>query len=211
MTLPIAKLERPALADALVASGPDAPTLCEGWSAYDLVAHLVVRENKPIATIGIVAASLGQLHERAIERTKLRSSFESLVERFRSGPPLAWKLVDDLFNGQEFFIHHEDLRRGGGNTEPRPAEEIAGIEDQLWRLLERGKRFAVRGIKDVGVELTRPDGAAITARRGEPKAIIAGRPGEILLYLSGRKSAAHVELRGDPDAIAQVEAARLGI
>ena len=27
--------------------GPDAPTLCEGWTTFDLAAHLVVRERNP--------------------------------------------------------------------------------------------------------------------------------------------------------------------
>lgn len=211
MSLPIAKIERPALADALLAAGPDAPTLCEGWTAYDLVAHLVVREHNPVASVGIVAPPLASLHDRAISRAKARSSFESLVERFRSGPPVTWKPIDNLFNGQELFIHHEDLRRGAGDTTPRPEAEIADIEEQLWRLLDRAKRFAVRGIEGVGVDLTRPDGTTITARKGEPTVALVGRPGEIVLYLAGRKSAAHVELRGDPAAVAKVEEARLGI
>jgi D-arabinose 1-dehydrogenase-like Zn-dependent alcohol dehydrogenase len=33
--------------------GPDAPTLCEGWTTYDLAAHLVLREGSPLAVAGI--------------------------------------------------------------------------------------------------------------------------------------------------------------
>jgi hypothetical protein len=33
----------------------------------------------------------------------------------------------------------------------------------------------------------------------------------MLLYLSGRREAAHVELGGDPDAVAALERARLGM
>ncbi len=211
MSTSIAKIERPALADALLDAGPEAPTLCDGWSAYDLVAHLVVREHNPLAGIGIVAPPLSSIHDRAIARAKAHSSFEALVERFRQGPPLTWKLVDDLLNGQELVIHHEDLRRGGGNTEPRAEDTIADIEAQLWRLLDRAKRFAVRGIKGVGVELATPSGDRITARSGEPSARIVGRPGEIVLYLSGRRAAAHLVLEGDPEAVARVEQARLGL
>lgn len=41
-----AKRERLLLADLLEAAGPDAPTLCEGWNARDLAAHVVVRERR---------------------------------------------------------------------------------------------------------------------------------------------------------------------
>jgi uncharacterized protein (TIGR03083 family) len=35
--------ERQALCDTLTELGPDAPTLCEGWTTADLAAHLMVR------------------------------------------------------------------------------------------------------------------------------------------------------------------------
>src|SRR5690606_24047731 len=38
-----ARAERHALADLLMAVGPDAPTLCAGWTTAHLAAHLVVR------------------------------------------------------------------------------------------------------------------------------------------------------------------------
>lgn len=50
----IANTQRAALVELLHASGPQAPTLCDGWTAYDLAAHLYVRENDPLAAIGIV-------------------------------------------------------------------------------------------------------------------------------------------------------------
>ncbi|MCW2608081.1 MAG: hypothetical protein JWO60_2774, partial [Frankiales bacterium] len=43
----VAAAERAALLDLLAASGPDAPTLCPGWTTHDLAAHLVVRERQP--------------------------------------------------------------------------------------------------------------------------------------------------------------------
>ena len=41
--------ERLALCALLDKSGPDAPTLCEGWTTGDLAAHLVLREHRPAA------------------------------------------------------------------------------------------------------------------------------------------------------------------
>src|SRR5205085_2871402 len=48
----LAQRERHALADLFNAVGPDAPTLCAGWSTRDLAAHLVLREGHP-AAVGI--------------------------------------------------------------------------------------------------------------------------------------------------------------
>src|SRR5258706_5048708 len=54
MTERYARAERHALADTLLAAGPDAPTLCEGWATRDLAAHLVLRERRPDAAAGIL-------------------------------------------------------------------------------------------------------------------------------------------------------------
>ncbi|MEN3358667.1 MAG: hypothetical protein V7637_2649, partial [Mycobacteriales bacterium] len=48
-----ASAERAAVADLLDSLGPDAPTLCEGWSTYDLAAHLALRDRVPAAWPGI--------------------------------------------------------------------------------------------------------------------------------------------------------------
>src|SRR5918999_422676 len=43
-----ARSERADLCDLLDKVGPDAPTLCRGWNAHDLAAHLWIRENDPL-------------------------------------------------------------------------------------------------------------------------------------------------------------------
>src|SRR3954452_12509995 len=47
--------ERRELADLLDRLGPGAPTLCEGWDTAHLAAHLVVRERRPDAMVGLGA------------------------------------------------------------------------------------------------------------------------------------------------------------
>jgi uncharacterized protein (TIGR03083 family) len=39
--------ERAALAALLHETGPDGPTLCEGWQTRDLAAHLALRARRP--------------------------------------------------------------------------------------------------------------------------------------------------------------------
>jgi len=52
-------------------TGPDAPTLCSGWTTGDLAAHLVLREHRPDAAAGVLggplAGGIGH-HQRRVER-----------------------------------------------------------------------------------------------------------------------------------------------
>src|ERR1700753_2819253 len=54
----IVQRERAAMVATFRAVGPDAPTLCEGWTTRDLTAHLLVRERRPDALPGILFAPL---------------------------------------------------------------------------------------------------------------------------------------------------------
>lgn len=214
--LPPHRAERERLCDLFVDLGPEAPTLCEGWATADLAAHLVVREGwNPLPGLGIVAPPLHRLHDEAIVRTKQRLPWPALVDKVRTGPPVGpFRLLDGLVNVQEYFVHHEDVRRGGGDHTPRPEGEIADVEALLWRNLRRGARLMTRSVKGIGLVLRRPDGEEIVARSAAtdaPTAILVGRPGELVLYVLGRKAAADVTIEGGAAAEQALAAARLGI
>ena len=208
----VAAQERANLTEALIAprSGPPHPAARAGPTTT-WCAHLIVREHQPLAGLGIAVKPLASWHDGAITRAKAKTSFEERVERFRNGPPLLWKPIDSLFNGQEYFVHHEDVRRGDGRTGPRPVDEVGDIEAALWSTTRKGARFAVRGLKGIGVDLVDPDGDTIHARTGDDVVSIIGRPGEIVLYLAGRRSAADVRLEGSAHAVEVAEQANLGI
>ena len=112
-----AKAERAALCDLFDQVGPDAPTLCEGWLTHDLAAHLWLRETDPVAAGGVVAKPLAGLLERRRAETKTRWPYAELVDKVRNGPArfsvFAIPGVDEGANTTEFFVHHEDVRRGG--------------------------------------------------------------------------------------------------
>ena len=74
LPLPLARRERHALCDTALALGADAPTLCGGWTARDLVAHLLVRENSILGAAGISISPLAGLTERAMARAARRRS-----------------------------------------------------------------------------------------------------------------------------------------
>ena len=203
--------ERNALCDLFTRVGPAAPTLCEGWTTSDLATHLVVRERKPLAALGLVLPPFAAGLERTMKRTSKEKTYDGLVALVSSGPPSLLRPFDAPMNMSEYFIHHEDVRRGGGDTTPRPESDIADVEEALWKSMGRGSRLLTRSLASTGLDLVHSDGRVVHARSGEQAATLTGRPGEIALYLSGRKAAAHVEVGGPPEAAAALRDARFGI
>ncbi len=191
--------------------GEHAATLCEGWDAGDLATHLVVREHRPDAAIGLVLPPLSAHLDKVMERTRSAQSFEALVAKVRSGPPAWWRPIDRLANLNEYFVHHEDLRRGDGDYSPRPPDAIEDVENALWGALRQVARLNGRSLRPVGLDLVREDGETLHAVKGDPVATLRGRPGELALYLSGRKTAAQVEVEGTPEAKEAISRASFGI
>jgi uncharacterized protein (TIGR03085 family) len=206
----LARAERAALSDTLAKTDPQQPTLCAGWTARDLLAHLVVREQQPWAAAGIVVPALAPVTAHAMEGYA-DTPWEKLVEAFRSGPP-AWSpfrigRLDEVANGAEFFVHHEDVRRWKPGWEPRGADETR--DGALWALLKRtGKALYRRS--PVGLAFRRPTGEQVVVRTGPGLVTIEGEPGEILLHGFGR-DAARVELRGQPADVEALKATPRGV
>jgi uncharacterized protein (TIGR03085 family) len=195
MTETIDVQERREICDLLLELGPDAPTLCAGWTTADLAAHLVLREHFHRWSDA----------QRAAEKAK---GLPGMVARLRAGAPLIpWRLprIRDVFNGLEYFIHHEDVRRAIGR-EPRPSR--ADLEALAWRMTGFGARRVTRRIRPYSLELVRPDGTRRVFGSGA-RATLRGPATELVLYLSGRRSTARVTLEGAPEAVAAVERADL--
>ena len=205
------RIERRNLCELFLKIGPDAPTLCEGWTTTDLAAHLVIREHNLLSTPGIMLPGpFAALTERILVKTKSTHSYEELVATIGSGPPLLWRPMDAMVNLAEYFVHHEDVRRGDGNNTPRPLAAVKVVEDALWRMLTRGGKLLTRKFKGFGLDLVRDGGDTVHARTGDQVAILTGRPGELILYLMGRKTAAQVEFAGPDEALAALRATPFG-
>lgn len=207
-----AKRERLLLADLLEAEGPDAPTLCEGWTTRDLAAHVVVRERRPDAAGGILIKPLAGRLERVMAEFADKP-YEELIQLIRTGPPrfspFNLKQLDEMSNTVEFYVHTEDVRRAHPDWTPRELDPV--FQDALWSRLERTARLMGRGTP-TGLVLRRPDGQTAVAQRGAPVVTATGEPSELLLFLYGRKNDADVELAGDKDAITKLhEGKQLGL
>ena len=109
----------------------------------------------------------------------------------------------------EFFVHHEDVRRADGRG-PRPVEPA--MDEALWANVGRAAWFLARRLREAGLELRwRGTTRTVRARRGEPVVSVAGSPGELLLHLFGRQRAAEVEVRGPDAAVDEVRRTRFGM
>ncbi|RZU52999.1 uncharacterized protein (TIGR03085 family) [Krasilnikovia cinnamomea] len=197
-----ARRERAAVADLLLAVGPDAPTLCAGWTTRDLAAHLVVRDRRPDASAGIVLSRFAA-HTERVRTAKAAEPYERVVDQVRNPPwwsPVSNPLTDELTNTVEFFIHHEDIRRAGPDWAPRGLD--AGEAQALWRAARFNARLRLRRMRAPG--LVRAEGFGEqrvgAPDTGGPTVVLSGEPGELLLFLSGRQPAARVQIEG-PEAI----------
>jgi len=201
----LAQGERAALCDLLVELGPEAPTLCEGWSTADMAAHLVVRERRPDSGPGLVLPSLAAYTDRVRTSERDTTPFTDLIARIRSGPPMLLRPFDGAMNTVEFFIHVEDIRRAQEGWEPRSLSPE--LDEALWaRVGARGMAKKVPAT----IEVSAPGRTARVSGTG-PRLVVEGDPGELIMFGAGRQSAARVNVTGDADLVTQLRAASLGV
>lgn len=206
-----ASAERRRLADTFLAVGPDAPTLCHPWTTRDLAAHLVIRERRPDAAVGIVAKPFAGYTDK-VQRHQASADWNELVELVRTGPP-AWSparidAVDRAMNTTEFFVHHEDVLRATDGWQPRQLDPELTFD--LAGALRRAKLLVRKS--PVGIVLVPTDGGAtVTAKQAEPSVTVSGPVGELVLWTFGRQAHSVVGYVGDDAAIESVRTASFGL
>jgi len=207
-----AQVERGALCDTFLSVGPDAPTLCEGWTTADLATHLVVRDGRPDLIVGPMLPVIGGVAKGQVRAIK-HQPWPDLVEAVRSGPPRLSPVrigkVDELVNHVEYFIHHEDVLRAQPGALRR---EIPDAEQRaLWRALARMAKLMFRK-SAVGAVLMAPQGRVVAKAPTDLGSVdIAGRPGELLLAAYGRHAQADVTTTGGDQAVAALWSSKLGL
>ncbi len=205
----VARNERAALVATLRAVGPDAPTLCEGWTTKDLTAHMVIREHRLDAAPGILIPVLAGYTARVQNRVAAGTDWSTLVDKLAAGPPLysPLKLLDPVANVTEMFVHHEDVRRAAPDWQPRhlDAATVAALRRPL-------AMFARVGMSKVParVSLCTPEGRTLATVGDGPALTITGEIPELLLFAFGRNEV-HADFAGDPDTIAAVKGAKRGV
>jgi uncharacterized protein (TIGR03085 family) len=214
-----ARDERLALCALLDEAGPAAPTLCDGWKTIDLAAHLVLREHRPDASLGILGGPLAAYTAKVQRDLAARVPYARLVQTIRSGPPRLSLYgvpgVDQRINMTEYFVHHEDVRRGQPDWQPRDLDP--GLVQQIWSQLSRA-RLMLRKVP-VGIEFARddqpdangPHPVRMTVRPRTPVVTVIGAPAELLLWTFGRTSAVRVKLEGADADVQALQKASWGI
>lgn len=202
-----ARSERTALCDDALAFGPDAPTLCEGWSVKDLIVHLLVRERRPWVVPGLFVKQLAPLTARA-EAAYARQPLDTLVARLRDPRPTPYAVdaVERAVNSIEFFVHHEDVRRA------RPSWDIRPLTPEAERDLWRGLRVLGRGlVRRAGVPIEVTDGATTARLRGGADPVrVLGPVGELVMFLYGRPAHGGLDFDGPADKVDALRSAKRG-
>jgi uncharacterized protein (TIGR03085 family) len=203
--------ERRQLADDLVAAGPDAPTLCDGWTARDLAAHVVIRERRPDAAAGILIGALSN-HTAKVQAKTAARDWDDLVDLVRGGPPkwspTRFDKVDRAVNTIEFFVHTEDVRRAAEGWSPRDLDHE--LADDLAAALARAAKMLTRSAP-TGVTLAPERRDATVAHVGEPMVTVSGPIGELVLFVYGRGDHAQVSFDGPADAVVEIRNTTFGI
>ncbi|WP_182346060.1 TIGR03085 family metal-binding protein [Tomitella gaofuii] len=177
--------ERRAIVDTMQQVGPDAPTLCAGWTVRDLLAHLVLRESRPDAAPGILLPPLAGYTAR-VQESVARRNFGELLDAVRSGPP--WysplRYLDEKANLVEYIVHHEDVRRAHEGWEPR--ELPAPVRGALWKAATMLGRRAYSSAP-APVTLEAPGRSGVRVHGGGGAGVtLRGEPEELLLHAFGR-------------------------
>lgn len=209
------QLERTRLIDRLAEVGPDAPTLCEGWQARDLLMHLIKREIIPHAVVGSwMPTRIGEAASEKLAHVE-DASWEELLDIFTSGrqslSPLRIGAIDSFVNTLEYVIHTEDINR----AQTPPIEEAYSDDEQKHIFARLGAMAQVIFARSpVTVRLnagTFGTKEMFISKRNDSAVTITGEPIELALFCFGRDDAATVGFEGDESDIEAMKASRLKI
>ncbi len=190
---------RDAFCDVLLQVGPTAPTLCEGWDAHRLAAHVWSLSYDPLAWAGMIVHPLNAFTERRLTRIVERWPYVELVARLRRMEGftcMPWDGRQGHRHGLgEYVIHTEDLRRANDLPSVDPAPELA---EALWLRLQVASRQLYGGRRR-GLVLagTNPPRESYVACRGQGS-VVTGPVLELLMWVYGRRDSAKVTITPAP-------------
>ncbi|MDU0477909.1 TIGR03085 family metal-binding protein [Staphylococcus chromogenes] len=191
--------ERASLKLLLSEVGPDHPTCCAGWHTKDLAVHLYVREHRPLAAAGMFVSGL-QSQLDVATREVMSWDYADVVEKWGSGPPLAWKPLDSVVNRAENFIHHEDVRRAGEFSQRTFSKDsqrqmYTALKVARGMLSKSPARVLLRPAGDVSFDVIEAG-----TRSANKTLVVSGPVSELLLWVFGRP-AVGLDFFGDQEAV----------
>lgn len=183
-----------ALAQALLTVGPDAPTLCEGWTAAALAAHLYVRENRPTKAVGILIPQLANRLEMEMAKVK-GQDLAFVVDAWRKGKVSKLpKVVQQKMNTLEYFVHYVDVVAANPDKFAETAVLRLHDNDRL-ELMAHARSMAAMLLRgSAGPVIFEPVGGKRVvvhdrlgvAVQGDRVAVVRGSAENMVLWLFGR-------------------------
>lgn len=159
------------------------PSLCDGWTVLDVLAHLV--NDAKTTKVGffreliLAGFNFDRLNQKGVDRERQSdpaetlAAFRSVRDRTTSAPaPLASRLV-------EIIVHGEDIRRPLGISHQYPLDAIIGALD--YQLATSG---SMGGSKDRAADISLV--ATDTSWQHGSGAEVRGTALNLLMALSGR-------------------------
>ncbi len=198
-----ASYERRQLVELMRDRGPQAPTLCDGWTVKDLAAHIAIRERRPDAALGIIFSSATG-HTKRVQDDYANKPWEELMHLVAVGAPLwnpmGFPGIDNTANLFEMFVHHEDVHRAADQWKPRELQPE--LEQVLWKRLSSAGRLMWRRAK-VGIVLDNGTSQIIVkqAPKGFGSVTITGTTSDLVLASFGRQQVA-LTYSGEPADVA---------
>ena len=127
--------ERRDLADFLETLTPeewDRPSLCQGWTVRDVVAHMISYEE--VGMLGFIGRfarqgfRFGKMNQRRLEELGPRSPAELVADmRAHVRPSGPTAVADARIGLTDGLIHHQDIRRALGRPRQVPAERLIPV------------------------------------------------------------------------------------
>lgn len=181
--------------DVLEQVDADAPTLCAGWTAFDVAAHLDALCRDPLVLVG---AAVPAMARRRAERLRRRLGYAPLVRHLRVGSPRIAAFHVDPWQGWlhhlgEWFVHTEDVRRANGLPVAPPDSEL---DEALWCRVRAAARVLHKRDRD-GLVLALPDGCREQVVPGPRPLVITGNARELMVHVY-RGTAAEVTVSTSP-------------
>ena len=168
--------------DAARAAGPDAPTLCSGWTVRHLVGHLLTLRDDPLSWPGVALPRLAGLTERRMAAATA-SGFEDALTRLAEGSPFMPMVFESPRSAWghhlgEYAAHTEDVVRANA----LPPTMVDGVtDDALWRRARVAARRLHR--RSGGLVLERADtGAVARVLPGASTRHVVGVPLDLLVW-----------------------------
>lgn len=206
-----AQNERQALIDTFRSVGPDAPTLCDGWTTTDLLEHLIMREIHPLAGVSSkipfdALSKAGKEKKQEIVNLSYDKKVDYFAEGRQSYSLLNVNAIDSMFNTAEYVVHHEDILRAQDTYQPRSFSHAHNMT-----LMRINRVVAPILCRKLPVALTfdagEYDSFTVGSEEKQQTGIVTltGTPLELLLFTFGRDDRVDVTFSGDPGQIDAVK------